>query len=111
MYLISWLLGMVSTALEQQKSWSDREASSKADFLLSGIEKSETIIQLHVVCLKHFAGLLKPTAVSLQKRNFDLVEALKMVQDVRELLENQRVNAESEFQDLFREACQTAELL
>jgi hypothetical protein len=93
------LIKAVLDCLEVISVWPDKDSSSGANQILNSVKQPEFLVALHVVG-KVFAvnlGLCR----SLQKENIDLVKALKLADDVLQIIEDWRANAESVFAELF----------
>ena len=81
-------LPSIMSALEEQKLWTDRDASTKAHALLSCLERSDTLVGM--ACLKAIASVMKPLAQALQRKGGDLVRALHLVDDTAGILQKMR---------------------
>jgi hypothetical protein len=62
---------VIAAALEEQQTWSDREARTKANAVLSCLQKTEMLVGL--ACLKSVYSVTKPLSQALQLKAGDLV--------------------------------------
>ena len=98
-------ISSIYTALTQMTRWVDRKTSSNATNLIYAIQRSDFVIGL--VIMKRIAAILRPLSQQLQAKGADLVEALQLIDTVKEVLSKER----DCFPELLTEAEEIAEKL
>ena len=63
------------------------------------------------IVVKNCLHLLKGMTVKLQKRDIDIIEAYRMINDTKNKIKNLRTNLDKEHQGWFKEAQEMAEKL
>nr|CAI5843553.1 unnamed protein product [Callosobruchus analis] len=95
-------------SLQEISSWIDKDSSSGAHILIDALNQSNFIICL--LCLEKLLAFSLPLSKMLQSKNIDLASAINIVEDVESSVQNLRENADAEFQKIFEEAKQKAEI-
>ncbi|KAK4871959.1 hypothetical protein RN001_016083, partial [Aquatica leii] len=103
------LLPAVAAALEEIKSWDDKDSSSNASLLLNSVEHSEVIISL--LCSEKLLGYSLVLSKFLQTVNIDLVSVVNLASNVESAICQIRENSKEEFSKIFRNANSIAESL
>nr|CAI5845780.1 unnamed protein product [Callosobruchus analis] len=98
----------IITSLQEISLWIDKDFSSGAHMLIIALSQSNFIISL--LCLEKLLAFTLPLSKMLQSKNIDLASAMNIVEDVESSVQNLRENADAEFQKIFEEAKQKAEL-
>nr|CAI5847964.1 unnamed protein product [Callosobruchus analis] len=98
----------IITSLQEISLWRDKDSSSGAHMLIDALSQSNFIISL--LCLEKLLAFTLPLSKMLQSKNIDLASAMNIVEDVESSVQNLRENADAEFQKIFEEAKQKAEL-
>nr|CAI5858780.1 unnamed protein product [Callosobruchus analis] len=98
----------IITSLQEISLWIDKDSSSGAHMLIGALSQSNFIISL--LCLEKLLAFTLPLSKMLQSKNIDLASAMNIVEDVESSVQNLRENADAEFQKIFEEAKQKAEL-
>nr|CAI5844809.1 unnamed protein product [Callosobruchus analis] len=102
------LFAPIITSLQEISLWIDKDSSSGAHMLIIALSQSNFIISL--LCLEKLLASTLPLSKMLQSKNIDLASAMNIVEDVESSVQNLRENADAEFQKIFEEAKQKAEL-
>lgn len=103
------LLPAVAAALEEIKSWEDKDSSSNASLLLNSLEHSEFIISL--LCSEKLLGYTLVLSKVLQTVNIDLVSVINLASNVEIAVNQIRENSEQEFYKIFKIASSVADSL
>lgn len=96
------LFGPICKSLEEFSSWPDCDTASSANMMLNSIQKSEFLVSL--VIMERVLGLTLCVSKALQNVNIDLISALDMVKNVREIIEKWRDDSEKIFGEIFSDA-------
>ena len=99
------LLGPVFAALEDLSRHQGGNNGSQATMLLRAISNCEFLVSLHV--MEEMCGLLLPLSKSLQSSTADLLAGMRLVDDIVDVLEQRRQNADAKFNAIF---CKVATL-
>nr|CAI5842470.1 unnamed protein product [Callosobruchus analis] len=88
--VMAQLLPAVAAALEEVKSWEDKDSSSNASLLLNSVEHSEFIISL--LCSEKLLGYTLVLSKSLLTVNIDLVSVVSLALDIESAVDHLRKN-------------------
>lgn len=102
------ILPAIHYALEEISTWEDSDTSSSAIQLCSSIKSSAFLISLHI--LAKVFSLSLPLCRSLQLENVDLLAAVNMVNQLKDKIQEIRINDKTEFSIIFNSAKAQAEL-
>lgn len=103
------MLFHIVQALDEVSKWSDRTSSSKASILLAAISNSEFIFFL--LAMVDVLILTMPISRLLQSPSLDLVNATSVIQGVKDILEEKRTKCVFEFNNIFSNASELANII
>nr|CAI5828559.1 unnamed protein product [Callosobruchus analis] len=96
--VVAKLLPAVAAALEEVKSWEDKDSSSNASLLLNNVEHSKFIISL--LCSEKLLGYTLVLSKILQTVNIVLVSVINLALDIEWAVDQLRKNSEGEFSNI-----------
>lgn len=99
----------IAMALELMQSWKDKKTSGKASTQLNSLLKTEFLVGVRI--LQFLAACLRPVSLALQEKGLDLTSALDKIDAVVTVLNDIRINVDTEFKLLFDQISNMAEQL
>lgn len=101
------LMVPVVHALDVISEWDDADTAAAADGLRNSLLNPKFLVTLRILC-KTFA-LSLPLCRQLQTKNQDLAQAVQLVENLRESLQELRDHADERFHEIFSDVEQTCE--
>jgi len=99
---VTLLPTVVSTLEELQQENKQVEVATKAAALLNSVQKCTFLIA--VLVMQHTSGIILPVSKLLQKKELDIFAVIKLIDNVLDILRQNRSNCENVFHKIFDQA-------